>query len=104
MSEALERILANVTLWAGGKPLAGEWNRCDIGSYDDLEYILIDVHRAEVEAAVKRALEGAAQVVMEDYEAVVAEQGERSGTALGMREDAKKIRALDPAQFVDGEK
>lgn len=46
------------------------------------------------------ALKEAAEIVLADIEGVIAEEGERSGTVFSMREDAKAIRAIDPAAIV----
>ena len=48
MSEAPERIWANVAVWGNGEPLAGEWNSRDVGRDDDTLYIRADVADAEI--------------------------------------------------------
>jgi len=76
-------------------------------------YIREDVVRAQIEAAVKRALEGAAKVcstIIQDYDVMdstgtkylpLKTQKAAKSMVLLARED---IRALDPAQFLDGDK
>lgn len=53
--------------------------------------------RAQIEAAVKRALEGAAE-----HLSMFAEPGVSLDYSL--EDEIKAIRALDPAQFIDGDK
>ena len=63
----------------------------------DVEYIRADL----VEAAVKRALEGAASFLDEMALQNGYTKTPRGRTAIHY---ARKVRTLDPAQFVDGEK
>jgi hypothetical protein len=64
-----------------------------------VEYTRTDLVRAQIEAAVKRALEGAANEI---------DCGGCSGQCLDPAnchaKDAECIRAIDPAQFVEGDK
>jgi hypothetical protein len=82
MREAPERI------WADGHQAWGHYKWC----IDDVEYIRADL----VEAAIKRALEGAAQAC-EDI---------RQRQIMGPMpekvcfDQEQTIRALDPAQFI----
>ena len=59
-----------------------------------LEYIRTDLVRAQIEAAVKRALEGAANVCGRP-------NGPWKASAWECRDD---ILSLDPAQFIEGDK
>lgn len=66
-------------------------------SEDDLfEYVRIDLVRAQIEAAVKRALEAAAE-----HLSMFAEPGVSLDYSLD--DEIKAIRDLDPAQFIEGE-
>lgn len=47
MSNAPERIWANVAVWSGPIALAGEWNHCDLNSPDDTEYLRSDIPRPQ---------------------------------------------------------
>lgn len=70
---------------------------------DTKEYILMDAHRAEVKAAVKRALEGAAGVANSYNQDPYPQTEFDRGWACSAGSVCEAIRALDPAQFVDGE-
>jgi len=72
-------------------------------------YIHEDVVRAQIESAVKRALEGAAEVCRKQAE-VFGSDGYAVGQPMASflerfacKECGDAIRALDPAQFVEGE-
>jgi hypothetical protein len=80
MREAPKRI------WADGNQEWGFYKWC----IDDVEYIRADL----MEAAIKRALEGAAGQV-----AMFAEPGVSLDYSLD--DEIKAIRALDPAQFIE---
>ena len=43
MTNAPERIWANVAVWGNGEPLAGEWNHRDVGLTDDTLFIRADL-------------------------------------------------------------
>jgi hypothetical protein len=108
MSEAPDRI------WADGNEEwdSGSWG-CDKEYEEDVEYTRTDLVRAQIEAAVKRALEGAADAcstIIQDY-AVMDSTGTKylplktQKAAKSMVSLAREdIRALDPAQFIDGDK
>ena len=78
--------------------ITGSWDRAPDGLPNEATYIHEDAHRAQIEAAVKRALEGAAS-------AVDRQSARVDGTpySVGGRVFSDAIRALDPAQFVDGD-
>lgn len=60
MTDAPERIWANVTVWSLGQALAGEWNHCDVNSADDTEYIRSDIpHPQDAERITKLEAENA---------------------------------------------
>lgn len=60
MTDAPERIWANVTVWSFGQALAGEWNHCDVNSHDDTEYIRSDIpHPQDAERITKLEAENA---------------------------------------------
>jgi hypothetical protein len=70
MSNAPERIWANVAVWSGPIVLAGEWNHCDLNSHDDTEYLRSDIPRpqdaariAELEAENARLFAARAAIV-----------------------------------------
>ena len=89
MSEAPERIWADGTAeWD-----SGSWGR-DNEFDEDVEYTRTDLVRAQIEAAVKRALEGAADEAKEIADQYVGY----------MSRIERAIRAIDPAQFVEGDK
>jgi hypothetical protein len=67
------------------------------GLPNEAEYIRADLVRAQIEAAVKRALEGAAQEAYDWF--YDPEEDMVTDVRLG-----KAIRALDPAQFIGGDK
>ena len=92
MSEAPDRI------WADGNAEwdSGSWGR-DKQYDEDVEYTRTDLVRAQIEAAVKRTLEGAAE-----HLSMFAEPGVMLDYSLD--DEIKAIRALDPAQFIDGDK
>jgi hypothetical protein len=90
MREAPKRI------WADGNQAWGFYKWC----IDDVEYIRADL----VEAAIKRALEGAASLAQNAY--LVPPDG---GSPTEAEEAvclaaADYISALDPAQFIEEEK
>ena len=90
MSEAPERTALKKT-----EGYEHNWWGVVTHEYDDdgVEYIRKDVHRAEVESAAERALDGAARRLQElsvrfDY---------------NLDDEIQAILELEPAQFVDGE-
>jgi hypothetical protein len=83
MSEAPKRI------WADGNQAWGFYKWC----IDDVEYIRADL----VEAAIKRALEGAAQACEDIRQRQI--MGPMPEKACFDQEQT--IRALDPAQFIE---
>lgn len=88
MSEAPKRIWADGDYtWA-----AGSWFLVKL--HDDVEYIRADL----VEAAIKRALEGAAAEVGPHPDHDKADWTEYAHHAHQL---AQLIRALDPAQFIE---
>ena len=95
MSEAPERIWA----WAWEIDTSrGQWAlNPSVGFDGEAEYIRADL----VEAAVKRALEGAASFLDEMALQNGYTKTPRGRTAIHY---ARKVRALDPAQFIDGQK
>lgn len=82
-------------IWADGKPVCGSWSVAKDFD-DDVEYIRADL----VEAAINRALEGAARAC-EDI---------RQRQFMGPMpekvcfDQEQTIRRLDPAQFIEGDK
>jgi len=93
MSEAPERIWA----WAWEIDTSrGQWTlNPSIGFDGEAEYIRADL----VEAAVKRALEGAANCLL-----MFSEPGVSLDYSLKDEIEAIRSLASDPAQFVDGER
>ena len=97
MTDAPDRIWANITVRGDGKPLAGEWNHCDVGSDDDTPYIRDDIHAAlEAEnARLREAILNRLNITvllahMLDDDAVSAEYAERVRSALD-----EMMRAID---------
>lgn len=92
MSEAPKRIWADGDYtWA-----AGSWFL--VKGHDDVEYIRADL----VEAAIKRALEGAAEAVA-DYPRAAPEYDEWKLYDEQIEHAQRNIHALDPAQFIEEE-
>lgn len=93
MTEAPKRI------WADGND---EWDTGCWGQHkefdNDVEYIRADL----VEAAIKRALEAAAEACEDLW--IRADNDREEGYDEGLGAAMESIRRIDPAQFIEEEK
>lgn len=95
MSEAPEHLLA-IKLVGAKKAtfLGGDTS----GPFDATDYTRTDIVRAQIEAAVKRALESAAKCGC-DFDGPVSRSDFVNGQATAAQQIMARISALDPAQF-----
>ena len=107
MSESPDHLLA-IKLVGAKKPafLGGETS----GSFGATDYTRTDIVRTQTEAAVKRALDGAAAECRKQAEVfgsdkyAVGQPMASFSERFACEKCSDAIRALDPAQFIEGDK